>query len=87
MLSNGFMTLRFGENAGAGRRSKVENLSDILPLAGILPLAQRFQFCLTSVTRIDVMGVLKQRSAPNKQKLTGGADLVPPLFFDGQEAL
>jgi hypothetical protein len=28
-------------------------------------------------------GVLKQRSAPNKQKLKGGADPVPPLFFDG----
>ena len=59
MLSNGFMTLRFGENAGAGRRSKIQNLSDILSLAGILPLTERFQFCLTSATRIDVMGVLK----------------------------
>ena len=56
MLSNGFMTLRFGENAGAGRRSKIQNLSDILSLAGILPLTERFQFCLTSATRIDVMG-------------------------------
>jgi hypothetical protein len=29
---------------------------------------------------------LKQRSAPNKHKLKGGTDLVPPLFFGGQPA-
>jgi hypothetical protein len=57
-----------------------------LPLAGISPLAELFQLCLTNATPIDVMG-LKQRSAPNKHKLKGGAGLVPPLFFGGQQAL
>jgi hypothetical protein len=56
-----------------------------LPLAGSSPLAELFQLCLTSATPIDVMG-LKQRSAPNKHKLKGGTDLVPPLFFGGQPA-
>jgi hypothetical protein len=51
-----------------------------LPLAGSSPLAELFQLCLTSAIPIDVMG-LKQRSAPNKHKLKGGADLGGGPFF------
>ena len=77
MLSNGFMTLRFGENAGPGDVARSRICQTFCRWQAFCRWQSDSNFVWRALPVSTLWGVLKQRSAPNKQKLKGGADLVP----------